>query len=273
MSKIGLIQVDGNLPNLALMKLATWHKAQGDEVTIVDISSHRFDKIYGSKIFMGGSGYDLKATLPADIEEVTPDYELFGLDHSIGFSSRGCGRNCGFCIVQEKEGPFRDADTKWITKEKVILLDNNFLVSRIWKDKLETFIKNKNKVCFNQGLDIRLITPEKADVLARVKYYDLGFKKRRLYFALDNPAIEPQIHKGIFTLEDAGVPPTHLMFYILVGFNTTFEEDVHRFNVIDQKGCLPYIMLYNRTRDRNLTRFARWVNGRYYKVCKFEDYK
>jgi hypothetical protein len=273
MSKIGLIQVDGTLPNLALMKLATWHKAQGDEVTIIDISSHRFDKIYGSKIFMGGTGYDLSAKLPPEIEEVIPDYAAFGLDYSIGFFSRGCGRNCGFCIVQEKEGPFHDVDTKWITKQKVILLDNNFLVSPLWKAKLEKFIKNKNKVCFNQGLDIRLVTPEKAEVLSRVKYYDLGFRKRRLYFAFDNPVIEPQIHRGVFTLDEAGIPPAHLMFYILVGFNTAFEQDVHRFNVINSKGCLPYIMLYNRTRDKNLMRFARWVNKRYYKVVKFEDYK
>ncbi len=61
--KIAVIQVDGKEPNLALMEIFAWHKERGDEVTIIDLSSHEFDRLYGSKIFMGGSGYDVKAEL------------------------------------------------------------------------------------------------------------------------------------------------------------------------------------------------------------------
>lgn len=31
---IRLTQIDGALPNLALMKLAHWHRSKGDEVTL-----------------------------------------------------------------------------------------------------------------------------------------------------------------------------------------------------------------------------------------------
>ena len=155
--KIGLIQVDGKLPNIALMKLAAWHKKKGDDVTIMDISNSSFDRIYGSKIFMGGSGYDLNKELPKEIEAQIPDYDLFNKDYSIGFASRGCIRDCGFCIVKEKEGNFKDVDMSWIKHSKVILLDNNFLASSKWEEKLQYFIDNKIKVSFNQGLDIRIL--------------------------------------------------------------------------------------------------------------------
>lgn len=270
--RIGLIQIDGKMPNLALMKLAKWHEDKGDDVTILDISNFKFDRIYGSKIFIGGSGYDMKSELPPDIEAQVPDYEKFGIDHSIGFTSRGCIRDCGFCIVKEKEGKFKDVSMDWIKNKKVVLLDNNFLASPMWREKLEFFIENKIKVSFNQGLDIRLITKENAEVLEKVKYYDLKFKLRRLYFAWDSMDYEGAVMRGIKTLMDAGINPSRLMFYILVGYNTTFEEDMYRFNKLNDIGARPFIMLYNNTKDKTLRAFARWVNRRYYNVCSWEEY-
>jgi len=79
---------------------------------------------------------------------------------------------------------------------------------------------------------------------------------------------------GIEILTKAGVAPHHLMFYELVGFNTTFEEDYHRFEVLTKKGIKPFIMIYNNRKDQPILRhFARWVNKRYYKVCEFRNYK
>ena len=226
-TKIGLIQIDGKLPNLALMKLSTFHKKHGDDVTLIDLSSNEFDRIYGSKIFMGGSGYDIKQELPKDIECQIPDYETFNLDYSIGFTSRGCIRDCGFCIVKEKEGEFRDVDMSFIKHHKVLLIDNNFLASKQWKEKLQYFIDNKIKVCFNQGLDIRLITDDKAEMLSKVLYYDLKFQHRRLYFAFDDMKYEDAVISGIKKLTDKGIKPDHLMFYVLCGFNTTFEPKLN----------------------------------------------
>jgi len=271
--KVGLIQIDGKLPNLALMKLSAWHRSKGDDVTILDISNFSFDRIYGSKIFMGGSGYDIKQKLPQEIEAQVPDYEKFNTDYSIGFTSRGCIRDCGFCIVKEKEGDFKDVDMSWIKHSKVILLDNNFLASSKWREKLQHFIDNNLKISFNQGLDIRLITKEKAEMLAKTKYYDLKFNARRLYFAWDNIKDEEIVLRGIKILLDAGIKPHHLMFYVLVGFDTTFEQDYHRFEILDKLGVKPFIMLYNQCKERKLRHFARWVNKLYYQLCKFEDYK
>jgi len=274
--KVGLIQVDGKMPNLALMKLASFHRKRGDDVTVLDISHLQFDRIYASKVFVGGSGVSLKCELPPEIEAQVPDYELFKTDYSIGFSSRGClkERGCGFCIVKPKEGLIREAPFDWVSSHKVVLLDNNFLASPLWKEKLEYLIRQKLKVCFTQGLDIRLINDENASLLSQVRYYDLKFGKKRLYFAFDDPALEETVRKGVEILNRNGIPNKHLMFYVLVGYDTSFQQDWHRFSVLNSLGCLPFIMLYNGKRnDRRLRDFARWVNKRYYRVVKFEDFR
>lgn len=273
MERIGLIQIDGKMPNLALMKLAQWHRAKGDDVRIIDLSSLRIDRWYGSKIFMGGSGFDIKQKLPPEIEAQVPDYELFGIDYSVGFTSRGCIRDCGFCIVREKEGMQQDVDMSWIKHGKVILWDNNFLASPKWKEKLQYFIDNDLKVNFNQGLDIRLVDDEKAEMLSRVKCYDRTFSRRVIYFAFDDIKM-----KDIF-IEKMGIlkkyiKPYQIMVYFLVGFNSTFEEDMERFKIMRELGVDPFAMPYNAIKkDRKVLDLCRWVNKRIYKVCSFEDYK
>jgi hypothetical protein len=278
MSKIGLIQVDGKLPNLALMKLAKHYEDLGNETFFVDLSSIKADFWFGSKIFMGGSGYDIKAQLPEDIEEITPDYEKFGLDYSIGFTSRGCIRNCEFCIVKTKEGVQHNVNMDWTKgQKKVLLLDNNFLASINWKEKLQYFIDNKTKVCFNQGLDIRLITEEKAQMLSKVDYRDDQFKTKRIYFAWDNIKDEEFIIKGLNILISSGIKPQHIMVYVLVGFNSTFDEDMYRTQKLIDIGVKPFIMQFNRNstkkRDPKLIDLARWINKRYYNFIPFEKYK
>jgi hypothetical protein len=274
MGKIGLIQVDGKMPNLALMKLSKWHRERGDDIFFIDLSSLNIDQWYGSKIFMGGSGYRLKEKLPEDIEIQSPDYELFNLDYSIGFTSRGCIRDCDFCIVKEKEGSLSECDFKHsIEHSKYILMDNNFLASSVWRDKLLFFIENNIKVSFNQGLDIRLINEEKIKLLSKVRYYDRKFKYRRLYFSFDKVTIEKVFREKIEIILKY-IKAYHLMVYILTGFDTSFEEDLKRFSIIREYKCDPYIMIYNNKKDDPLLRcFARWVNKRIYKVCDFRDYK
>src|SRR3990167_4197549 len=118
---IGLIQIDGTLPNLALMKLSAWHKKQGDKVILMKDKepSNRlieFDKVYISCIFeenkeialrvakqfknaeIGGIGVNADR-LPEEIEHLMPDYDTFDCDYSLGFTTRGCIRNCYFCKV------------------------------------------------------------------------------------------------------------------------------------------------------------------------------
>jgi hypothetical protein len=269
--KIGLIQIDGKIPNLALMKLAKWHNEKGDDVKFIDLSTHKFDRIYGSKIFIGGSGYDLKQELPEEIELQVPDYNKFNLDYSIGFTSRGCIRDCGFCIVKEKEGNFKDINMDWIKTNKVLLIDNNFLASPNWKEKLQYFIDNKIKVSFNQGLDLRLINDEKSKILSEVKYYDFKFTTRRLYFAWDDIKDEEIIIRNLNSLLKY-IKPQHIMIYVLVGYNSTFEQDYYRFKKLKDLKVKPFIMLYNNCKDKKLRDFSRYVNKRYYELMKWEDY-
>ena len=273
--RVGLIQVDGKMPNLALMKLSAWHKKRGDEVVLVDMSHEEFDRIYASKIFVGGSGYDLKSELPAEIEVEYPDYELFKMSKGerIGFTSRGCMRSCEFCIVKDKEGPLREAPFDWVNgATKVLLFDNQFLGSPIWKEKLEFFIRHRMKVCITQALDIRLVTPEVASVLAKVRFYNHKFSKRRIYFAYDDPSLAQKVTEGIRILTDAGIPRHHLMFYVLVGFNTTHEQDMDRIEHLKSLGCLPFIMIHNNKPDKTLHRLARWINQRYYHVVPWNEF-
>jgi len=273
--KVGLIQFDGKWRNIALLKLSAWHKKRGDEVIWIDLSGFEdIDRWYGSSIFMGGSGYDLEAKLPDDIEHMCPDYEQFKQDYSIGFTSRGCIRNCKFCIVRAKEGTMKEWTnfSEFLRHTKVIVLDNNFLASPKWKEKLQFLIRNKIKVCFSQGLDIRLINNENAQLLSKVDYRDNKFKNKRLYFAFDDPKLEKVVVRNVRLLQNYGIKPQHLLFYVLTGFNTTFAEDYHRFSVLQDLGCLPFIMIYNRKKDRKLRNFARWVNQRYYKLVSWNDY-
>ena len=56
MKRVRLTHIDGKLPNLALMKLAHWHRAEGDHVTLThtpqpSLFESGYDLVYGSAIF------------------------------------------------------------------------------------------------------------------------------------------------------------------------------------------------------------------------------
>ncbi len=111
-------------------------------------------------------------------------------------------------------------------------------------------------------------------MLSKVKYYNKSFMERRLYFALDDPSKEKIFEEKIKILLKY-IRPRHIMVYILVGFNTTFEQDKHRFKLVLKYGGEPFIMIYNNRRDKPILRyFARWVNKRIYKIEQdFNKYK
>lgn len=290
--KILLIQFDGKMPNLVLMKLSAWHKLKRD-ITGFKIANP--DKVYISSIFdwnkpivqgipklfdcvveLGGSGVNIKKKLPDEIEHIMPDYELYGIDYSMGFTSRGCPNNCPFCIVPVKEGAIREhspiEEFLHPDHKKVILLDNNFLASPKWKEKIQYLIDRKLKVNFNQGNDIRLINEENAQLLSEVNFYNWKFSYKQLHFAWDFPQIEKKVEKGIHILNDAGIKSYRLMFYVLCGFNTSFEQDMYRFKKLREWGVDPFIIIYNNKNDPLLHHFARWVNKRVYKSCEWEEY-
>lgn len=273
------------------MKLAAWHKAQGDQVYLHRNCSP--DRVYigciftknrsktlgiakmfpQSEVIVGGSGVNYEK-LPDRAEHSCPDYDLFGINYSMGYTSRGCIRKCSWCLVPKMYGSIREHAhlDEFLRHDKVRLLDDNFLASPKWAEKLKDLAQRKTKVCFTQGLDIRLVDREAAQLLSRVQYRENRFQRRRLYFSWDLPEIENSVMQGIDTLEKAGIPPKYLMFYVLVGFNTSYEQDLHRVLALADRGCLPYIMPYNHRKDSYYPHLQRWTNRRMYEFIPWEKY-
>jgi hypothetical protein len=248
-------------------------------------------------IEFGGTGWDLDIVLPEEMGRMSPDYDLYTQDDiasriggimsaktrlkkaativnaGIGFTHRGCVRQCGFCVIARKKGEgalHQVAEIKDLLNPKsnvLILLDNNFTAAPDCIEKL-TEIRDRNLIVdITQGIDIRTMTPEIAKALSEVKHL------RSVHYAFDLPDHEPIVVAGIKTLSRFIKSWRHLCF-MLVGYNTSFAEDMHRFRVLMDLGVDPYVMVYNRIGDIRLRHFARWVNGRVYTACpSFEDYK
>tara|TARA_R100001530_G_scaffold136125_1_gene115372 strand:+ start:117 stop:1046 length:930 start_codon:yes stop_codon:yes gene_type:complete len=292
--KIGLIPFDSKLPNLALMKLSAYHKSKGDTIGLLK-NMGEVDKIYVSVIFpknktgsfglkvmypdteivYGGSAINYDC-LPNNIEHIMPDYDLYGIDYSMGFTTRGCIRQCSFCIVRNKEGYLRfHAPLKEFVNpefKKLILLDNNLLAYKNHLDILKEIKERDLKVDFNQGLDIRLLNEKNANLLSQIKYYNHKFNVRTLRFAYDNTNDKPYIKRGVRMLLDAGIRPRNIFFYVLA-YTDNILDAVHRVNVLKELGCRPFIMPYNQIFTKEMRKLQHWVDYMpYYSFIEWEDF-
>ena len=308
MATVRITQLDGALPNIALMKLAHFHRAQGDDVQVTreierSLFEPRYDKVYGSAIFkfseeriarfrtewpeavLGGTG----TGNPTTVEEVIGhdpyehyDYAGWDVDYSIGFTQRGCRLRCKFCVVPTKEGKNRSVNTIadiWRGAphpKKLHLLDNDFFgqAREDWEARVEEIVSGGFRVCLSQGINVRLIDDAACAALARMEYRDTKFTRRRLYTAWDNLGDEKVFFRGVEKLEKAGIPPKHLMAYMLIGFDSreTWEAIWHRFNRMVELGIKPYPMVYDRSR-KDLTAFQRWVNLGLYRIVPWDEYR
>jgi hypothetical protein len=321
---VRLTQIDGKLPNLALMKIARHHRDRGDEIVFTkrtrrDMLEPKYDRVYASAIFsrsadrvaemrqhfpeaiIGGTWNPLQ---PATVEDELSldgaderfDYSIYpGFDASIGFTQRGCRLKCGFCVVPKKEGKPRAVNTIpgiWRGEpypRHVHLLDNDFFGQprEQWEARIDELRRGGFKVCLNQGINIRMITPEAARALASVEISDDQFKYRRLYTAWDNVGDERRFFDGIDILKDAGIGPSCVMAYMLIGYDKreTWERVIYRFDKMVERGVMPYPMIYgdrNRTLPlggyngdvgpRTLQQFQRFAVRRAYRQHRFEDY-
>jgi len=287
---IGLIDVDGHngFPNLALMKLSAWHKSVGDSVDWYNIFG-KYHKCYLSKIFTfspdyglvmnnvgeivrGGTGYDVKSVLPAEIDAVrNPDYSIYPkCDYSIQFYSRGCIRKCPFCLVSEKEGYVRAVEPmelnprgKWIE-----VLDNNFFASPEWPSAVADLKKRKQPVKFH-GVDVRIMTEEMAFALNSLRL------KNGIHIAWDLPWMDlrPQLREML-----KWIKPDKIVCYVLIGFNSTKEQDYERLRYLKELGILPFVQPYrdfeNRRRPSAYEQdIARWANRMWlFNTSDFMDY-
>lgn len=296
--KVGLIDVDGhNFPNLPLMKLSAWHKARGDTVEWYEpLFTGHCDRVYMSKVFTftkdyqyyvdtdevikGGTGYsylDGETELSHEIEHIYPDYSLYPQHQktAYGFLTRGCPRNCDFCIVGKKEGlksyKVANLDEFWRGQPNIKLLDPNITACRDWKELFEQLVGSGAWVDFTQGMDIRLMTEEKAAMLKLMKV-------KTVHFAWDNYNDKDMIIPKFKEFKEITKWDKRKMsVYVLTNFDTSFEEDLERIYTLKELGYWPYVMIYEKDslpKKHRLKQLARWVNNRalFESVKMFEDY-
>lgn len=262
-----LIDVDSKIPNLALMKLASYHKSLGDNVGF-NVSDP--DKIYASIVFnknkhladglklfypraqidLGGGGYDLTKELPEEVNKMSPDYSIYPeCDRYYGFTTRGCIRNCPFCVVRKKEGYFhrifddpKEALDNIIGNakfNKIEFLDNNILADKDWFYALtEECIRRNLKVDFNQGIDIRLMDEDVAKRFNELKAINVW------KFAFDNMNYKDHVLKGIEILKASGMDIRHkCLFYVYCSGDDMFEDALERCNILREHNATPFVMV------------------------------
>ena len=215
-------------PNYALMKISAFHKMQGDTVEWWQ-QGQWYDRVYSSKIFdftaenpnlppdtvKGGTGYDLKAVLPQEIEDIYPDYSIYPeCNYAIGYITRGCPNKCPWCLVPLKEGGIKPYRT-WqqlvrYDTDKLVLMDNSILACGYGIGQLKSLIGSGYRIDLNQGMDARLVTPEIADILCRLEWI------RYIRFSCDTIGRIPHIDKVIRLFGERGVKPYKVMVYVLV---------------------------------------------------------
>lgn len=312
--RIGLIDVDAEsrgkvtFPNLSLMKLSAWHKAQGDSVEWYKPMLGRFDRVYVSKVFgseyssdyqwpiyadeirYGGSGFAITVdedddnametyapeydpSLPTEIEHIMPDYSLYGItDTAYGFLTRGCPRGCAFCHTTAMQGAkahtVATLDEFWAGQRNIVLLDPNITASPDCVVHLNALAESKAYVDFNQGLDIRCLTDEKLEALNRVRW-------KRIHFAWDNPDddLVPLFQRAKEKLKRWRKQTVSC--YLLTNFNSTHEQDLERIYAIRELGMQPDVRIYRKpTAPAETKRLQRWCSPFIFWKCdRFEDYQ
>jgi hypothetical protein len=292
--KVLLLQLDGKLPNLALMRIAAHHRALGDTVELRRVSNPRgierglwdtFDHVYASLIFsrtmplalrlreiypaarIGGTGWDNTSQLAQlGISTLATDYSDYpDFSPSMGFVSRGCRLDCNFCGVRKKEGPTRPEQTIaeiWRGApypRNLLLLDNDFGGHSSWRMRAREIIDGGFRVSFFQGINSRLIFPELAEALCSMDLRDGDFKVRRFYTAWDSKGDEGPLFRGLELMVKYGFRPDNIMVYILCGYwpGETHEDREYRRRRLREFGARPYPMPYVRTPE--LVGFQRWV--------------
>ena len=285
-------------PNLALMKISAYHKSLGDKTEWYEplISLEKYDKVYVSKVFSfsddyeypiyadeieyGGSGFAIKMIngkefydktkdkpLPYEIEHIYPDYSLYGITNTAyGFMTRGCPRGCEFCHVKAMQGGIShkvaDLSEFWNGQNNIVLLDPNISACVEWKVVFQQLIDSKACVDFSQGLDIRLMTDEKIEMLSHIKNKGVHFAWDRYE---DKNIILPRLeHFKAITKWDR----RKIIVYCLVGDRerTVTNNDLERIMIMREMGVYPYVMIYDKEslpKSHELKKLQRWVNNRF----------
>lgn len=294
--KIGFWAVDSKYPNLALMKIARYHKENGDSVEWVNIWQE-YDIVYMAKVFTftedvqeyvnakkiikGGTGYNVNSHLPLEIERMQPDYSIYSQINNktaYGFLTRGCPNKCAWCVVPKKEGavkPYNDiTDIATEGRTNIILMDNNILSLRDYAmEQLDKILSMNLHIDFNQGLDARLVDRHFAKRLAKIKWI------KYIRFACDTQSQIGWVLNAITLLQRKGYKKPVFLYMLLT---SDIEECLTRINFfrenfkdIVRPFCQPYRPLDKK--DYKIPQWqkdlARYVNKKeIYNKVTFEDY-
>lgn len=250
--------------------------------------------VYANEVIKGGSGYCIELVngreiyhkerdveLPYEVEHIYPDYSIYygrvkNIENTAyGFCSRGCPRGCSFCHVKEKEGScshkVADLSEFWHGQKYISLCDPNVLACKDWKDILQQLIDSKASVDFNQGVDIRLMTEEKAEMLKKVKI-------KQIHFAYDRYEDRDVIEEKFRAFKEiTGWEHHKVSVYVLTNFNTTPEQDLTRIMFLRECDFAPFVMIYDKehiVQGGFYSHLQRWANRRdiFWKVDSFDDY-
>lgn len=269
MMKILLVDVDSSIPNLALMKISSYYKSSGHSVDLLRVGftyypnckkrivdTIGYDRCFLSVIYpqnkdkikitgpaktsWGGSGYSIKKCLPPEVHCLEPDYSIYpDNDKSWGYITRGCIRNCDFCIVQEKEGNlYKENNIDDIVRhKKVEFLDNNILAYPGHKRILERLGDMKLRCRFMQGLDIRVVDEEDARLLARMNY--MG----DYIFAFDDINLKDIVEQKTIMLKRHLTRPWEIKYYIYCHPDQDITDDLlYRIEYCKRNKIKPYLM-------------------------------
>lgn len=253
------LYTDAPKHNLALMKISAWYKANGHEITL-NMPIMPCDYSYASILFdsnkdkfnavsYGGPAFETVA-LPYHFEYIKPDYALFPIDYSLGYTYRPCFRKCEFCKVPKFSHPDKDHHSIWEFHNdkfnKICLLNNNTFFDKQWKETFEEIWDANLTVVDENGYDLRLIDEEKAEALKKTKFYG------KIHYAWDFMENESNVIAGLRIAPKGTV-------YVLIGFNTTQEEDIYRVQKIVDHGFDPYVMTYHQNTQEK--RFKRFIDS------------
>ena len=277
--RIGLLNLEPTVVNSAMMQVSQYYKEGGAEVYEWN-PLYDYDKVYAFSMFTwtdkksfvtpdmicGGTGFDIQSRLPREIEEADYDWSLFpDCDFSMAWFSRGCFRNCPFCVVRQKEGNIHPVKPKNLNPngKYIKVMDNNFFANPKWKSSIRQLLKWNQPVDI-QGFDIRIFNAEQGEALNRLKHY------KNIKFAWDNP--RDNIDDKIEELLEY-VKPRKLMCYVLIGYWSTPEQDLERImHLWDDYKIDPYVMPYDKT-DPNQRMMMRWCNNKIiFKTRSWQSY-
>ncbi len=278
---VALVDVDGHgFPNLALMKLAAWHKQQGDAAEWYSPLFSHPDRLYASKVFTftsgyrefaanaptpirGGTGYDPTVTLPDEVEKTLPDYSIYpDFAPALGFLTRGCIRSCPWCVVPRKEGNIRIADDIGricAGRREVVLLDNNFLAApeAFVEEQLRKAQSLKLRIDFNQALDARLVNERSAKVLAETKW------THYIRFSCDTEAMLEHVANAVQLVRGFGYRGEFFVYVLAKELWEAYDR-ICRLTEIDPK-IVPFCQPFRDFTSGGeppveLRRLARWCN-------------